>query len=143
MPNTLVWGTANPKGLGPDYNGIYLTNHDIQKMVEQVSAAQREGQVIPVMIEHKGPEVGRVVSAWEHDDTLQCLLEIDEKTLEGALGCEFVRTGMCRDLSLGYMLDMAQSKSGVKVGNKKLKEISIVKKGARKNCHIHGMGKYK
>lgn len=142
MPNTLIWGTANPKGLGPDYNGIYLTSLDIQKMVEQVDEAKRGGKEIPVMIEHKGAEVGKVVSAWEHEETLQCLLEIDEKTLEGALGSEFVRTGMCRDLSLGYMLDMAQSKAGVKVGNKKLREISIVKKGARKNCHIHAMGKY-
>jgi len=142
MPNTLIWGTANPRGLGPDYNGIYLTSLDIQKMVEQVHEAKREGRDIPVMIEHKGAEVGKVVSAWEHNETLQCVLEIDEKTLEGALGSEFVRTGLCRDLSLGYALDMAQSKSGVKVGNKKLKEISIVKKGARKHCHIHGMGSY-
>lgn len=112
-------------------------------MVNQVKIEKENGKEIPVLIEHKGTEVGKVVSAWEHNETLQCLLEIDEKTIEGALGSEFVRVGMCKDLSLGYVLDMNQSKSGTKVCNKKLREISIVKKGARKNCHIHGMGIYK
>jgi len=138
----LIWGTANPKGMGPDYNGIYLTSFDIQKMVEQVNEAKLEGREIPVLIEHKGTEVGKVVSAWEHNETLQCMLEIEEKTLEGALGSEFVKTGLCKDLSLGYALNMAHSKTGGKANFKKLKEISIVKKGARKNCHIHGMGTY-
>jgi len=142
MPTTLIWGTANPKGMGPDYNGIYLTSFDIQKMVEQVNEAKLEGREIPVLIEHKGTEVGKVVSAWEHNETLQCMLEIEEKTLEGALGSEFVKTGLCKDLSLGYALNMAHSKTGGKANVKKLKEISIVKKGARKNCHIHGMGTY-
>ena len=140
MPTSLLWGTANPEGLGPDYNGVYLSSHDVSKMVEQIEQARLEGGKIPVHIEHKGVEVGRVVSAWEHGGTLQCVLEINESVLEGAIGGEFVRNGICKDLSLGYTVELAQSKKSGKVAmrNKKLKEISIVKKGARKNCHIHG-----
>ena len=109
-------------------------------MVGQIEQVRMEGGKIPVHIEHKGVEVGRVVSAWEHEGTLQCVLELDESVLEGAIGGEFVRSGICKDLSLGYTVELAQSKENgkVKMRNKKLKEISIVKKGARKNCHIHG-----
>ena len=140
MPSTLLWGTANPEGLGPDYNGVYLSSLDVTNMVGQIEQARMEGGKIPVHIEHKGVEVGRVVSAWEHEGTLQCVLELDESVLEGAIGGEFVRSGICKDLSLGYTVELAQSKENgkVRMRNKKLKEISIVKKGARKNCHIHG-----
>jgi hypothetical protein len=140
MPTTLLWGTANPEGLGPDYNGVYLTSNDIQGMVREINESTQRGEVIPVHIEHRGVQVGRVVSAWEHDKTMQCVLELDEGILEGAIGGEFVRAGICKDLSLGYSVDMSQSKTqkGLHMGKKKLKEISIVKKGARNKCHIHG-----
>ena len=142
MPSsTLLWGTANPEGLGPDYNGVYLTSTDVRNMVDQIGEARREGKEIPVHIEHKGVGVGRVVSAWEHNNTLQCVLELDESVLEGAIGGEFVRAGICKDLSLGYTVDMTHSKNKdgkIRTQNKRLKEISIVKKGARSKCHIHG-----
>ena len=141
MPTSLLWGTANPEGLGPDYNGVYLTSTDVRSMVEQIGEARREGKEIPVHIEHKGVGVGRVVSAWEHNNTLQCVLELDESVFEGAIGGEFVRSGICKDLSLGYTVDMTHSKNKdgkIRTKNKRLREISIVKKGARSKCHIHG-----
>lgn len=141
MPTTLLWGTANPEGMDPDYNGVYLTTVDVRRMVDQINEARAAGERIPVHIEHKGVGVGHVVSAWEHNHTLQCVLELDESVLEGAIGGEFVRAGVCRDLSLGYTVDMTHSKNSggrISAGNKRLKEISIVKKGARSKCHIHG-----
>ena len=89
-------------------------------------------------IEHKGIAVGNVVSAWEHDQTMQCVLEIDNRVVEGALGTEFIRTGLIKDVSLGYTVDLKHSKDGVRADNKRLKEISLVKRGARQKCHIHG-----
>ena len=142
MPNTsLLWGTANPECMGPDYNGVYLTSVDVRRMVDQINESRATGTNIPVHIEHKGVQVGHVVSAWEHNNTLQCVLELDETVLEGAIGGEFVRSGICKDLSLGYTVDMKHSKTSngkICVKNKRLKEISIVRKGARKDCHIHG-----
>jgi hypothetical protein len=141
MPTSLLWGTANPEGMAPDYNGVYLTSVDVRRMVSQINEARVSGERIPVHIEHKGVGVGHVVSAWEHNNTLQCVLERDESVLEGAIGGQFVRSGICRDLSLGYTVDMTHSKNKdgrISAGNKKLKEISIVKKGARSKCHIHG-----
>jgi hypothetical protein len=111
-------------------------------MVEQVSEANRRGQGIPVKLEHSGTALGRVVSAWESKGTLECVLEINEGMLEGSIGAEFVRNGICKDLSLGYTVEMAQSKTGqVQSRHKKLNEISIVVKGARNRCNVHGISK--
>lgn len=137
---TLLWGTANPEGMSNDYQGIYLNKDDIQSMVRQVEAANRRAEKIPVHLEHKGVPVGHVVSAWAHNDTLECVLQLNENTLEGSIGSEFVRKGICNELSLGYTVELKNSDNGqMKVANKMLKEISVVKKGARNHCHIHAV----
>ena len=98
---------------------------------------------MPVHVEHKGVSVGRVLTAWEHQGSLECVLELNDRVLEGSIGSEFVRAGICRDLSMGYTLDVKHSDKGKKDillwGRKRLKEISIVKRGARPRCHIHGV----
>lgn len=138
--HTLLWGTANPKGM-QNYQGIYLSDKDIREMLSQIDEAATEAKKIPVLVEHKGIEVGHVVSAWEHEGKMECVLALNNKILEGSIGSEFVRSGICKDLSLGYDVSLENSKSGIRVGKKKLKEISIVKKGARPSCHIHGVSK--
>jgi hypothetical protein len=136
--NTLIWGTANPEGLQNSYKGVYLNANDVTSMVEQVKTANARGEVIPVKLEHTGVPLGKVVSAWENQGRLDCVLEIDERVLEGSISAEFVRTGICQDLSLGYTMTMEQSKSGLQSRTKRLNEISIVVKGARKKCKVHG-----
>jgi hypothetical protein len=136
---TLLWGTANPEGMSNDYQGIFLNKDDIQSMVRQVEDANRKMEKIPVHLEHKGVPVGHVVSAWAHRDTLQCVLQLDEKVFEGSIGSEFVRNGICNELSLGYSVDLQNSNNQMRVVNKTLKEISVVKKGARHHCQIHAV----
>jgi len=138
MASTLLWGTANPEGM-QNYQGVYLSAADIRDMIEQVGAANKIGNPTPVHVEHKGVQVGRVVTAWEHMGKLECVLELNNKVLEGSIGSEFVKSGICKDLSLGYTVSLEQSDSGIKVGKKVLKEISVVAKGARPRCHIHGV----
>lgn len=137
---TLLWGTANPEGM-KNYHGIYLNQDDIRDMIDQVNQANSTSAKIPVLVEHKGIQIGHVVSAWEHGGKLECVLALNNKVLEGSIGSEFVKNGICKDLSLGYDVSLEQSKAGIKVGKKKIKEISIVKKGARPRCHIHGVSK--
>jgi hypothetical protein len=141
--STLVWGTANPEGLKDSYRGVYLNEGDVKSMVQQVRAANAAGGVgIPVKLEHTGVALGRVVSAWENRGTLECVLEINERVLEGSIGAEFIRTGICKDLSLGYTIDMEQSKTGgMQSRRKRLNEVSIVVKGARNKCKVHGITK--
>jgi len=138
--HTLVWGTANPEGMQDSYRGIYLNQSDVAAMVAQVSAANHSGQPIPVKLEHSGASLGRVVSAWENQGRLECVLEVDESTLEGSIGSAFVRSGICKDLSLGYTVDMENSKGGgAQSRSKRLNEVSIVVKGARRHCHVKGV----
>ena len=136
---TLLWGTANPEGMDNCYQGIFLNKDDVQNMVRQVETANRSGQPIPVHLEHKGVPVGHVVSAWAHKDTLQCVLRLNERVFEGSIGSEFVRKGICNELSLGYAVDLRNSATGMKAVSKVLKEISVVKKGARHHCQIHAV----
>lgn len=141
--STLVWGTANPEGLKGTYSGVYLNVDDITSMIDQVGAANRAGNPIPVKLEHLGVPMGKVVSAWENKGALECVLEINESVLEGSIGAEFLRTGICKDLSLGYTVEMEQSKKtgAIQSRRKKLNEVSVVVKGARKNCKVHGISK--
>jgi len=139
MTQMLLWGTANPEGMDNDYQGIFLNKNDIDSMVKQVEIANSRLQKIPVLLEHKGVPVGHVVTAWNHRGTLQCVLKLDEHVLEGSIGSEFVRNGICNELSLGYAVDLQNSSNGLSVVNKTLKEISVVKKGARHHCQIHAV----
>ena len=139
MAQMLLWGTANPEGMENDYQGIFLNKEDIKSMVRQVEEANRRSEKIPVHLEHKGVPVGHVVTAWAHRDTLQCVLQLNEQVLEGSIGSEFVRNGICNELSLGYAVDLQNSATGVSAVNKTLKEISVVKKGARHHCQIHAV----
>jgi hypothetical protein len=139
MAGMLLWGTANPEGMENDYQGIFLNKEDIKSMVRQVEQATRRAEKIPVHLEHKGVAVGHVVTAWAHKDTLQCVLKLDERVLEGSIGSEFVRNGICNELSLGYAVDLQNSATGLAAVNKTLKEISVVKKGARHHCQIHAV----
>jgi len=140
--NTLVWGTANPEGLKDTYRGVYLNTNDISSMIQQVGDANHRGTPIPVKLEHTGVNMGKVVSAWENKGMLECVLEINEKVLEGSISAQFLRSGICKDLSLGYTVEMEQSSTGkLQSRRKKLNEISVVVKGARRNCNVHGISK--
>jgi hypothetical protein len=129
----LVFGTANPIGYGAeDYEGLFLTDKDINDITPNMVG-------VPVKIEHKGGNVGKVVSAWKHDGRLDLILDIDGSGLESLFGREFVKKGLCKDLSLGYNVQMSRTPGGyLKASNKKVVEVSLVKTGARENCHIHG-----
>jgi hypothetical protein len=94
---------------------------------------------VPVKVEHTGGNVGTVISSWKHNGRMELLLDIDETKLQGAFVRQFVENGLCKDLSLGYNVQMSKNSDGKLVAsNKKVIEVSIVKKGARNDCHIRG-----
>lgn len=129
----LVYGTANPVGYGnEDYNGIYLTSDDIDKITPTMKG-------VDVKIEHRGQSVGKVISAWKHNGRMDLLLELNSDTLGGVFGQAFVKNGMCQDLSLGYNVQMSRGVDGkLCASNKRVVEVSLVKTGAREDCHIRG-----
>jgi hypothetical protein len=130
-----IWGTANPKGEDSDYNGLYLTASDIETVVKDKSL---EG--LPVKIEHKGVAVGNVVVAWDNGGKLDMLIDVDQRILEGAVVGQFVRNRICQDFSLGYTvgLQFSEKQQTYTPSKKTFNEVSIVRTGARQECHIHG-----
>lgn len=129
----LLVGTCNPKGEESTYNGLYLTENELSTMATNGSLLG-----VPVKTEHKGSNVGKVVSGFvDARGCLQCVMEIDESSLEGALVSGFVKDGVASELSLGYSVDVQHTDNNkLKAGHKELLEISIVRKGARDGCYI-------
>ena len=77
----LLLGTCNPSGERAQYNGLYYTADELAALVR--SNALRG---VPVKTEHTGNEIGRVVSGFlDAGGALQCVMELDESTLEGAI----------------------------------------------------------
>lgn len=130
----LVYGTCNPAGESEAHAGVYLRSSDISGLVQSGALLG-----LPVKIEHTGVSVGRVVSAWEHANRLDCVFRIDEHSIDSIFAQEFVKSRQCPELSLSYSVVMQHSKDGLLSGSRKEPiEVSIVKRGARNDCKIHG-----
>lgn len=125
-----VWGTMWPEGENDDYKGYFLTKSDIKQCC---STGEFVGK--PVKIEHKGGAIGKVESVWEHDGRMDCILDVNESILEGAIAQKFVETGSCPELSISYRANFHYSDSA-KPGSKDWLEVSLVRKGARDKCKI-------
>jgi hypothetical protein len=130
----LVFGTCNPAGESDTHNGVYLRKKDISSLVSSGALLN-----LPVKIEHSGQSVGRVVSAWQHGERLDCVLKLDNNSIDSVFAQEFVRSSKCPELSLSYSVTMQHSADGgVSGGGKDMIEVSLVRMGARNDCKIHG-----
>jgi hypothetical protein len=132
----LVFGTCNPDGENDTHKGVYLRKNDISSLVNTGALIH-----LPVKIEHVGQPVGHIVSAWQHGGRLDCVLKINDNSIDGICAQEFVQSRKCPELSLSYSVTMQHSNEGISGGSKDMIEVSIVGMGARKNCHIHGFSK--
>jgi len=131
----LLWGTVNPDGECDSHTGVLLRQRDIEEISQQHTLVGK-----PVKLEHKGVAVGHVVSAWQHGNRLDCVLQIDNN-IPGLFAQKFVESGRCKELSLGYSIAMQHSDGRIKGGDKTVHEVSLVKKGARHECDIRGFSK--
>ncbi len=129
----LCYGTCNPAGESDSHKGVYLRKADISSLVDTGALLQ-----LPVKIEHMGQSVGHIVSAWQHNDRLDCVFKIDDNSIDSVCAQEFVKSRKCPELSLSYAVTMQNSTEGLSGGNKDMIEVSIVRSGARDNCFIHG-----
>jgi hypothetical protein len=139
----LVVGICNPAGESEEYNGLYLTQSELE-----AAAASMPG--VPVKAEHAGADIGSVVSAWIDDgQNLNCLVRLRDDSLPASIAQGLVRDGIAADFSLGYTVDVKHSdstpsNSGSRSGSgrwtavkKQILEVSLVRRGARKGCHVH------
>ena len=129
----LVHGTVSP-GEADSHTGVYLREKDIESIAATGALIGK-----PVKLEHCGDGVGTVLSAWRHENRLDCVFRLDGSTMESMFAQGFVMSGKCPELSLGYSATMQHSADGQLTGGyKEVHEVSIVKKGARHDCHNRG-----
>ena len=133
----LVVGVCNPAGEREDYNGLYLTQSELE-----IAATTLPG--IAVKAEHSGSDIGSVVSAWINDNQqLNCLVRIHDNSLSAHIAQGLVRDKIAADFSLGYTVDVKHSKKNTasdarwQATDKKIIEVSLVRRSARRGCHIH------
>lgn len=128
----LVMGVCNPPGERDGYNGLYFTDAELRQM-----SANGRLLHVPVKAEHRGQELGRVVSSFiDPAGRLNCVMRIADDTVEGAIAAGLVKDGIARELSLGYSVDVAHSDNKLRAGAKNVLEISLVRKGARDACFV-------
>jgi hypothetical protein len=63
-------------------------------------------------------------------------MELSKSSLPACLAQGFVRDGLALDLSLGYTVDIQNTDNNLQAIEKRIVEVSLVRKGARKGCHI-------
>jgi len=125
-------GICNPTGEKDTYNGLYLTESELARVVSD--SKMRD---IPVKTEHAGSEVGRVLTSFlDANGNLNCIMELSKSSLPACLAQGFVRDGLALDLSLGYTVDIQNTENNLQAMQKKIVEVSLVRKGARRGCHI-------
>ena len=130
----LLCGVCNPVGENDTYNGLYLKDEEIASCI-----ASGDAKGLPVLTEHTGEKIGSVVSVFKGlDHCMMCVLDIDDSSMQGDIIAGMIRDNVAQDLSLGYSVEISQSNNSDKLQakQKKIKEISVVKRGARKGCHI-------
>jgi hypothetical protein len=92
---------------------------------------------LPVMTEHSGSAVGSVISAFiDENGQLNCVMHLEKDSIPAHITREFIRKGIASDLSLGYTVDIKNHDDKLHAAEKKILEVSIVRKGARNGCHI-------
>lgn len=128
----LLMGVCNPSGEKDSYNGLYMTESELARVV-----ADGKMRDIPVKTEHSGSEVGRVLTSFlDAAGNLNCVMELNSTSLPACLAQGFVRDGLALDLSLGYTVDIQNTDNNLHATEKKILEVSLVRKGARTGCHI-------
>ena len=132
----LIAGIVNPQPItDPAYAGVYLAERD------DIPAQARALANKPLRIDHGDIEVGKVLHGWQDKCTgaLCALAEVDVAKLPGALSATSVTQGRFAQFSLGYssrIIASGKKNEGVVATDKRILELSLVKQGARPNCHI-------
>lgn len=127
----LVCGQVNPPPVSSaNYHGVFFSDKD------DMESKAKGLKGTPLRVEHNAKvHVGRVLDGWtDARGAMWALAEIDTQHMKGALTAAAVEQGKLGEFSLGYVTKMLPRADGVR--EKRIMELSIVKKGARDGCHI-------
>ena len=130
----LVCGQVNPPPVSSEnYHGVFFSDKD------DLAGKAKELKGTPLRVEHNhGVHVGQVLGGWtDAKGAMWALAEIETSHIKGAMTAAAVERGQLGEISLGYVTKMRRAgNGGVSVDEKRIIELSIVKKGARDGCRI-------
>jgi hypothetical protein len=130
----LVCGQVNPPPVRSEgYTGVFFSDKD------DMESKARELRGTPLRVEHNDKvHVGQVLRGWtDARGAMWALAEIDTQHMKGAMTAAAVERGQLGEFSLGYVTKMQrETGGGVSVQDKRIMELSIVKKGAREVIYI-------
>lgn len=126
----LAYACAHPPGESDGYDGAYLRRDEIERM---------DLRGVPVCLEHDPrTRVGRVVSSWAGaDGSMRCILETSDETTAGRFAGQVLSRGVAGEVSLGTECTIDPSRWSVT--GKRVREISLVHRGARPGTRVHAV----
>jgi hypothetical protein len=123
----LVMGICNPTGEQDAYNGLYFTQTELLQLKDRMRG-------VAVKTEHAGAPIGQVLSGFvDASGNLHCVMELEQRSLPGALAQGFIRDGVAAELSLGYTVDIKNHAHGLKATEKKKQEAEAGEDGKKKD----------
>ena len=132
-------GQVNPPPVSSDHAGVFFSEKD------DMEAKARGLRGTPLRVEHDHKvHVGQVLNGWtDSRGAMWALAEIDTQNMGGAMTAAAVERGHLGEFSLGYVTQMQRGAGGsVSAHDKRIVELSIVKKGARDGCQIASSEKH-
>ena len=135
VKSMLVCGEINPPPVCSEgYEGVFMSDKDDM----QGKASRLKGT--PLRVEHNNNIlVGEVLQGWtDARGAMWALAEIDVSKPHGAMTAAAVQQGSLGGFSLGYLSKLKRDThtGRYKAEDKRIVELSIVKKGAHNSCTI-------
>lgn len=126
-------GTADPaKGVE---GGFFFTDKELKKIVDNDDLIG-----LKVWFEHGDKtkqEIGKVIHAWfDAEFGLMVVLEMFNNKFFANVVSNFIESGLCTGISLGYDAKVQKKDNVTKVVSKTINEVSIVNDPYHKTCHI-------
>jgi phage head maturation protease len=127
-------GIADP-GTGTP-GGFFFTKEQLHDIIQQKSLIKTK-----VWLEHGDKTtktIGEVVYAWVDDEAgLMVVIKLFNNILMSKVVVEWIKSGICSGISLGYDATVMEIEGNMHVTSKKINEISIVSTPFHKTCKIY------
>lgn len=132
----LICGIVNPEPVSEEgYKGVYLS------VADNVEAKAAGLKGTPLRVEHNhATHVGQVLQGWvdKGSGKMWALAEMDVRSVPGAIAAAAVERGAFGEFSLGYDARIRRNPDTkrLEASDKQIRELSLVRTGARPGCQI-------
>ncbi len=115
---------------------IFYSDESVRWTVRELRAMKLAGKPLRVMHQDELPAVGTITDNWvDKDGDLHITAEISGKGRYGQLAIDFVDSGACHELSVGYPL--RRNPHTKEVHRLDIDEVSIVNEAHFRGCQVN------